>query len=145
MGSTSGISEQAAVSRDDNHQPAGEPDGLLPYSSAGNAVPPHCVPYGRDFSRRVRHARIRKLKKNKKHTGQVGKHKTVLSPQLKEPQKVQFVLSPSRTTNYTPHPSLSNEKPTENCILSAMELPCLCSFLSSLRSDLWCAQCCYTS
>lgn len=66
MGSTSGISEQAAVSRDDNHQPAGEPDGLLPYSSAGNAVPPHCVPYGCDISRRIRHARIKKNEKMKK-------------------------------------------------------------------------------
>lgn len=74
-------------------------------------------------------------KRKKKHAGhrgqvrnKVGKHKTVLSPQLKEPQKVQFVLTPSWTTNYTPHPSLSTEKPTEKCILSAMELLCLCSF-----------------
>lgn len=76
-----------------------------------------------------------KKKGKKKHAGhrgevryKAGKHKTVLSPQPKEPQKVQFVLTPSQTANYTPHPSLSTEKPTEKCILSAMELLCLCSF-----------------
>lgn len=135
MGSMSEISEQAAVSQDATISlAAGQraPDGLLPYSSAGNAVPPHCVPYGRDISRRIRQTR-KKKKKNpgkKKHAGhrgevrnKVGKHKTVLSPQLKEPQKVQFVLTPFQTTNYTPHPPLSIEKPTEKCILSAMESP----------------------
>lgn len=87
-------------------------------------------------------------KKGKTNTqgteGKVGKHKSVLSPQPKEPQKVQFVLTPSRTTNYIPHPLLSIEKPTDKCILSAMELLCLCTF-EALSPELWCAQCCNTS
>ena len=66
IGQTSEISAQtAAVSQEDNHhlycRPAPShwtvPDGLLPYSSAGNAVPPHCVPYGSDITRGIRHAR----------------------------------------------------------------------------------------
>lgn len=32
-------------------------DGLLPYSSAGNAVLPHRVPYGSDITGGIRHAR----------------------------------------------------------------------------------------
>lgn len=41
------------------------------------------------------------------------KHNCSNSP-LKEPQRVQSVLTPSSTTNYTPHPSLSIENPQRN-------------------------------
>lgn len=43
-------------------------------------------------------------------------------PTLKEPRKVQSVLAPLPTTNYTPHPSLSIENPQRKCILSLLKL-----------------------
>lgn len=83
MGSMSEISEQAAVSQDATISlAAGQraPDGLLPYSSAGNAVPPHCVPYGRDISRRIRQTRKKKKKTQEKRStqGTEGKFATRL-------------------------------------------------------------------
>lgn len=91
------------------------PDGLLPYSSAGNAVLPHRIPYGSDITGGIRHAR----KKSTWHREEVSTkflktQNCSNSPLLKEPQKVQSVLTPFSTTNYTPHPSLSIENPQRN-------------------------------
>lgn len=91
--------------------------GLLPYSSAGNAVLPHHIPYGSDITGGIRHAREKKTggKKSAKHWEEVStkfsKNTKLQQLPLKEPQKVQSVLTPSSTTNYTPHPSLSIENP----------------------------------
>ena len=89
------------------------PDGLLPYSSAGNAVLPHHIPHGSDITGGIRHAR-KKCTWHQK--GSFEKKKKSFKTQncsnspLKEPE-VQSVLTPFSTTNYTPHPSLSIENP----------------------------------
>lgn len=79
-------------------------------------------PDASDVPQKNRHGTNRKLEPMLK------KQEIALTPPLKEPQKVQCVLTPTRTTNYTPHPSLSIEKPTEKCILLLLKLLCLCSF-----------------
>lgn len=92
------------------------PDGLLPYSSAGYAVLPHGIPDGSDITRGIRHARKKctwhqeevKKKSKKKQT---KKTQQLQQLPLNEPEEEQSVLTPSSTTNYTPHPSLSIENP----------------------------------
>lgn len=128
MGSTSDISEQAAVSQDDNHR-----------SRLSQMVSYLIVRLEMQYLHIVFHTAVtsadasdmpgkKKGKRNRPRASSQRGWKTQNGKsQLKEPQKVQFVLTPSWTTNYTPHPSLSIEKPTEKCILSAMELLCLCS------------------
>lgn len=108
------------------------PNGLLPYSSAWDAVPPHRVQYGGDITggashEKRAHGAERKQKKVHKKTEKQQKIALASQPPppprcLGEPRKVQSVLPPIATTNYTPHPSLSFQKPAKRRILLPQRL-----------------------
>lgn len=57
------------------------------------------------------HGTKRKFKKKKVKKNKQKKTQQLQQLPLNEPEEEQSVLTPSSTTNYTPHPSLSIENP----------------------------------
>lgn len=103
------------------------PDGLLPYSSAGDAVLPHRIPYGSDITGGIRHAGKKCAWHRKEVSAKFEKHKTAATP-LKRATK-STVCAHSlpdhklHTTSFTFH-----RKTTEKFILLLLKLLRLCLF-----------------
>lgn len=101
------------------------PDGLLPYSSARNAVLPHRIPDGSDITRGIGHARKKCAWHREEVSKKFQKHKTAATPPKAARRSTVCAHS---LLDHKLHPTsfTFHRKPTEKFILSLLKLLCLC-------------------
>lgn len=104
------------------------PDGLLPYSSAGNAVLPHGIPHGSDITGRIRHAR-KKCAWHPKRKFQKSFENTKLQ-QLPPKRARRSTVCAHSLLNHKLHPTsfTFHRKATKKFILLLLKL--LCAFFT---------------
>lgn len=104
------------------------PDGLLPYSSAGNAVLPHRIPYSSDITGGIRHARKKCAWHLRGSLNKVSKNTKL--QQLPPERATKSTVCAHSLLDHKLHPTsfTFHRKPTEKFILSLLKLLRLCLF-----------------